>query len=224
MGITKGLQALKQQVDRANNSGDGEKTQWVKLAGGESVKIKFLQEIDPDSPLYDDEKGLLFMATEVSKPGDFRVKCLDSQEDEGKSFGWEMHNKMRGTEGYKNGWIPKQRLYANVLVDDGVNPPHVRILSQGMSGKSITPALLQYADDNGSITDLVFRITRTGTAVQDTSYSLTLLPKATMDVPDDIVLYDLETVAVRRVPYAEQHAFFFPEEEKNENVSVDTDW
>jgi hypothetical protein len=51
MGIVKGLKDLNKVMDKPQSSGgDGTKARWVKLEDGESVKVRFLQELDPDSP------------------------------------------------------------------------------------------------------------------------------------------------------------------------------
>ena len=233
MGISKGLKDLRKQVDdaadRASGGGDYVKAKWLSLKDGDSKKIRFLQEIDPDSPEYDETRGLMFIASEVVDPGDYRKKCLDTLEDEGKSFGLEMHRKMQGTDGYKGGWKPKQRLYANVL---DVETGEVLILSQGLSGKSITPTLLEYATDEetgkpSSITNKTFRIKRTGKDVSSTSYALVFLgeDKEPFDF-STVELYDLENVAVRRVPYAEQAEFFGVTEgdEPAASSATDVEW
>lgn len=234
MSISKGLKSLREKVDKqaaaSAGGGDRPKTKWLSLKDGESLKIRFLQELDPDSPHYDETRGLGFFASEIVDPNDYRKKCLDTIEDEGKSYGAEMHRKMQGTDGYKGGWKPKQRLYINVeLVDSG----EVAILSQGLSGKSITPTLLEYATDEetgnpGSITNKTFRIKRTGAEVSNTSYSLMLLgeDKTPYDF-SNVELYDLEQVAVRHVPYAEQAEFFggsHAEAEPAESDSTTVEW
>lgn len=227
--ISKGLKALQEKVEKAAAgvaNSDKPRTRWLSLKPGESVKIRFLQEADADSPHYNEDRGLIFIASEVSDPADYRKKCLDTLEEEGKSFGWEMHNKLKGSEGYTGGWKPKTRLYANVLL---VDENEVAILSQGISGKSITPTLLEYAGDSGSITNKVFRIKRTGEGLSDTSYALMLVgeDKEEFDY-SGIELYDLEQVAVRHVPYAEQAEFFgygsSSDGESDSGFSTDTDW
>jgi hypothetical protein len=233
MGISRGLKDLRKQVDdaadRASGGGDYVKAKWLSLKDGDSIKIRFLQEIDPDSPDYDETRGLIFIASEVVDPGDYRKKCLDTLEDEGKSFGIEMHKKMQGSDGYKGGWKPKQRLYSNVL---NVETNEVMILSQGLSGKSITPTLLEYATDEetgnpASITNKTFRIKRTGKDVSSTSYALVFLgeDKTPFDF-SPYELYDLENTAVRHVPYAEQAEFFGVTEghEPAASSATDVEW
>ena len=222
MGIVKGLKGLNQVMDKPSYSeGDGTKARWAKLEDAESVKIRFLQELDPDSPAYDEKLGLGFIAVEHTNPKDYRRKALCSMDDQGKCWGCEQHRK-----DYKAGWKGRSRLYINVLIDDGKEDPYVAILSQGSSGKTITPTLIEYAGEMGSISNLMWRIKRTGTKT-DTSY--TIIPLAKDETKFDtssLELYDLETVAVRDLPYVEQESFFNNEESHEEQTSTSSsvDW
>jgi hypothetical protein len=224
MGIVKGLKDLNKALDKPTyNEGDGSKARWVKLEDGESVKIRFLQELDPDSPSYNEKLGLGFIAVEHTNPKDYRRKALCSMDDQGKCWGCEQHRK-----DYKAGWKGRSRLYINVLVDDGKEEPYVAILSQGSSGKTVTPTLIEYAGEMGSITNLMWRIKRTGTKT-DTSY--TIIPLAKDEAAFDtsaLELYKLEETAVRDLPYTEQEAFFAGEGSNSESsdsaTSSSLDW
>ena len=100
MGIVKGLKELNKVMDKPQiNSGEGSKAKWVKLEDSESVKVRFLQELDPDSPTYDQKNGLGFIAVEHTNPKDYRRKALCTTEDQGKCWGCEQHRK-----DYKAGW------------------------------------------------------------------------------------------------------------------------
>ena len=213
MGIVKGLKSLNEVMDKPTyNEGDGTKAKWVKLEDGQSVKIRFLQELDPDSPNYNEKNGLGFIAVEHTNPKDYRRKALCSMDDQGKCYGCELHRK-----DYKAGWKGKSRLYVNVLVDDGKEDPYVAILSQGASAKAITPTLIEYAGEVGSITNLMWRIKRTGMNT-DTSYTIIPLPKDETEFDASAFeLYKLEDVAVRDLSYDEQEAFF-----SGDNATGDT--
>jgi len=141
-------------------------------------------------------------------------------DDQGKCWGCEQHRK-----DYKAGWKGRSRLYINVLVEDGKEDPYVAILSQGSSGKTITPTLIEYAGEMGSITNLVWRVKRSGTKT-DTSY--TSIPLAKDEAPFDsssFELYKLEEVAVRDLPYSEQEAFFNGEgASETDSTSSSVDW
>ena len=219
MGIVKGLKDLNKALDKPQpTGGEGSKARWLKLEDGESVKIRFLQELDPDSPSYNEKLGLGFIAVEHTNPKDYRRKALCSMEDQGKCWGCEQHRK-----DYKAGWKGRSRLYINVLVDDGKDDPYVAILSQGSSGKTVTPTLIEYAGEMGSITNLMWRIKRTGTKT-DTSY--TIIPLAKDENPFDsssLELYKLEETAVRDMKYAEQEAFFNGEGSVAEDSATSSD-
>ena len=222
MGIVKGLKDLNKALDKPQSTGGSEsKARWVKLEDGESVKIRFLQELDPDSPEYNDKMGLGFIAVEHTNPKDYRRKALCTMEDQGKCWGCEQHRK-----DYKAGWKGRSRLYINVLVDDGNEEPYVAILSQGSSGKTVTPTLIEYAGEMGSITNLMWRIKRSGTKT-DTSY--TIIPLAKDEEKFDasgLELYKLEETAIRDLPYANQEAFFNGEggQEEEPSTSSDVTW
>ena len=221
MGIVKGLKGLNQVMDKPQASSEGSKARWVKLEDSESVKIRFLQELDPDSPTYNQKNGLGFIAVEHTNPKDYKRKALCTMEDQGTCWGCEQHRK-----DYKAGWKGRSRLYINVLVDDGKEEPYVAILSQGSSGKTVTPTLIEYAGEMGSITNLMWRIKRSGMKT-DTSYTIIPLQKdETAFDYSALELYTLEETAVRDLPYTEQEAFFNGEgaHSEPESTSSNLDW
>ena len=202
MGIVKGLNAMNAALDKPASSGSGEKGRWLKLDDGQSAKIRFLQELDPDSPNFDNRAGVGFIAVEHTNPKDYRRKALCSVDDQGRGFGCEMHRRDP-----KAGWKGRSRLYINILVDDGNEDPYVAIFSQGTGAKSATPEIIQYAGETGSISNVLWRLKRTGEKT-DTNYSIIPLPSdAKVDV-SQYELYDLEKIAVRDVPYVDQENFY----------------
>jgi len=125
MSIVKGLKDLNKALDKPSYSGgDENKGRWLKVEDGESVKIRFLQELDPDSPTYNDKLGCGFIALEHTNPKDYRRKALDTMESEGRDWANEQHRKDP-----KAGWKARTRLYINVLVDDGKEEPYVAVLN-----------------------------------------------------------------------------------------------
>lgn len=226
MGIVRGLSALNQQMEKTEYSDEGQKGTWLKINDNQSVKIRFMQEIDPNSENYNDKAGSAFIAVEHSNPGDYKRKALCSIEDQGRCFGCEMHRRDP-----KAKWGGKKRFYANVIVDDGNKEPHVAILSQGLGPKAITESVIAWAGETGSITNTNWKVKRTGSGATDTSYSAIPLPTANI-APIDFAkyeLFDLEKTAVRDVPYAEQEAFYFgtvseSSSEKETSTSTSVDW
>lgn len=205
MGIVRGLKNINAHVEaeeaKFSGSGDSVKAKWFKLADKQAVKVVFLQELDEDSPNYSAKNGLGFIAVEHQNPKDFKRKALCSIDDEGACWACEQHSK-----DWKAGWKQKSRLYINALVDDGINPPYVVVLSQGNGPKSVTPSLIEQAGEIGTITDKYFKIKRSGAGLSDTSYLLTPLGAHDLNV-EDYELFDLDSV-VREVPYAEQEAHY----------------
>ena len=204
MGIVKGLAAINKAIEPSHSNNDGPKGRWLQLKDGQSVKIRFLQEIDPDSPNYNKDAGLGIVGIEHTNPKDYKRKAVCTMEDEGQCFGCEQHRRDP-----KVGWKARPRFYVNVLVEDGTEEPYVAILSQGTGPKSATPEIGQYAAETGSITNLVWKLKRTGEKT-DTNYSIIPLPTAEVKPIDytKYELFDLEKTAVRNVVYADQENFY----------------
>jgi hypothetical protein len=211
MGIIQGLAGL-QKLSQPYES-DGPKTVWFKIASGQSAQIYFLQELDSSSPRYSEKNGLGLAAPEHSSPANFMVKCLCSMGDEDACYGCEQYRADYPNpdvpKDKKSRWRAKTRLYINVLVKpaDGTEP-FVAVLSQGFGPKAVGDDIVQLATANGSITDRSFTLKRVGEG-RDTDWTLT--PSFKEDAsfnPEDYEIYDLEKVAVRKVPYAEQPEFF----------------
>ena len=205
MGIVRGLNALNQQMEKSEHSGEGQKGTWLKLKDGQSVKIRFLQEIDPNSENYNEKAGTAFIAVEHTNPEHFQRKALCSIEDQGRCFGCEQNRRDP-----KAKWGGKKRFYSNVIVDDGSKEPFVAILSQGLGPKAITEAVISWAGETGSITNTNWKVKRTGNGPTDTSYSAIPLPTSDLK-PIDLdkyELFDLEKTAVRDVPYEDQENFY----------------
>ena len=197
------LANIKNLIDRPRSE-SGPKARWLKLEDGQSVKIRFLNEVDADSKNYNTERGLAIVCAEHTNPKDYRRKCVCTMDEEGRCYGCEMNRRDP-----KAGWKARLRYYTNVLVDEGTDEPYVAIWSQGVGPKSpTTTTIVEYAGDTGSITNVIWRLKRTGTGTQ-TSYSL--FPLTTDESSFDfkgLDLYNLDETAVRQVKYSDQEAFF----------------
>lgn len=205
MGIVTGLKAMNLQMEQKSHTNDSQKGRWLQLKDGQSLKIRFMQEIDPDSPTYVEKAGLAFIAIEHTNPADYKRKALCTIEDQGRCYGCEMHRRDP-----KAGWKGRQRFYSNVLVDDGTEEPYVAIFSQGVGPKSATQEVVSYAGETGSITNLNWKLKRTGEKT-DTNYSIIPLPTASAEAIDfdKYELLDLSKTAVRDVQYPDQENFYF---------------
>lgn len=212
MGFIEGLGAIRERLDAEERAyqerkaaADRPKAIWLSLKDKEAVKIYPLQELDKQAPGFSEEKGLGLMSVEHQVPGNFRRKALcTTDHDAGVScVGCERHR-----ENPKAGWKPKNRLYLNVLVDNGTDEPYVAVLSQSLGiTEHIADALLEQAVEFGTITDRWFKFKRSGSGLNDTSYMLTPLKEQKLDISKHEV-FDLKEVAVRDIPYDGQAEFY----------------
>lgn len=222
MSLVKGLAAIQKKVDATSKDyEDGPKAKWVSLKDGQSVRINFLQEFDENADNFDPKAGALVVAVEHAAPHNYRRKAQCTGDDGAPCVGCEMNKKFP-----KKGWQQKLRLYVNVLVDDGNNDPYVAILSQGIGGKSITPVLTELAKEYEGITTTQFKIKRTGSEMNNTSYSLFPLPNGKIVDAADYELYDLEKTATRVIEYEKQAEFYEIEDKDVESSEAldSTSW
>jgi len=190
-------------VDKPKSEGTGLKVRWVKLADGQSAKIRFVNELDSDSAHFNEDRGLAVVVSEHTNPKDYKRKAACTQESEGRCFGCEMARKEP-----KSGWRARLRFYTNVLVDDGLEDPYVAVWSQGISKQSAFNTIREYALETGSVSNVQWKLKRNG---QGTETNYTLIPSAPDAEPfawENIEPFNLEKV-VREVPYPEQEAFYF---------------
>jgi hypothetical protein len=218
MSIVKGLKEINALLDRPKYDENSPKVKWLKLADGQSVKIRFIEELDEDSAHYGEDRGLALVVKEHTNPKDYRRKAVDTMDTEGRDWAEEMHRKDP-----KAGWRGRLRFYCNVLVDDGVEEPYVAIWSMGVSKQSAFNNIREYALETGSISNVVWKLKRNGMGTE-TSY--TLLPSAPDSEPFDwksVKPYPLES-ALNKIPYAEQEAFYLGFENNSATSSTNADW
>ena len=217
MAIVKGLKNINALVDKPKYEGTGTKVRWLKLADGQSVKIRFIEELDEDSANYNEARGLALVVSEHTNPKDYKRKAVDTMDTEGRDWAEEMHRK-----DMKAGWRARLRFYCNVLVDDGIEAPYVAIWSMGVSKQSAFNTIREYALETGSISNLTWKVKRNG---QGTETSYTLIPGGPDKEPFDwasIEPFPLEK-ALNKIPYAEQEAFYLGFDTPG-TASTNTDW
>jgi hypothetical protein len=198
--------------------GTGSKVRWFKIADGQAVKIRFIEELDEDSANYSEARGLALVVSEHTNPKDYKRKAVDTMESEGRDWAEEMHRK-----DMKAGWRARLRFYCNVLVDDGIEAPYVAIWNMGVSKQSAFNTIREYALETGSISNLTWKVKRNG---QGTETSYTLIPSTPDSAPFDwaeIEPYPLEK-ALNKVPYAEQEAFYLGFDTPSSSSSANIDW
>jgi len=217
MAIVKGLKNINALVDKPKYEGTGTKVRWLKLADGQSVKIRFIEELDEDSANYNEARGLALVVSEHTNPKDYKRKAVDTMDTEGRDWAEEMHRK-----DMKAGWRARLRFYCNVLVDDGIEAPYVAIWSMGVSKQSAFNTIREYALETGSISNLTWKVKRNG---QGTETSYTLIPGAPDKEPfewAEVEPFPLEK-ALNKIPYAEQEAFYLGFDTPG-TASTNMDW
>jgi len=219
MGIMKGLKAMEQAIDKPRaTENTGAKVRWLKMEDGQAVKVRFVNELDSDSPNYSEDRDLAIVVAEHTNPKDYKRKAVCTQDSEGRCFGCEMARKEP-----KSGWRARLRFYTNLLVDDGLEDPYVAVWSQGVSKQSAFNNVREYALETGSVSNLNWKLKRQGTGT-DTTY--VLLPSAPDTEPFDwngTEAYNLEKV-VRELPYSEQEAFYLGFDGPVGSSSSNIDW
>jgi hypothetical protein len=202
MSVVKGLANINALLDKPKYDSDKPRVKWLKLADNQSVKIRFIEELDEESSNYSADRGLALVVKEHVNPKDYRRRAVDTMESEGRDWAEEMHRKDP-----KAGWRGRLRFYCNVLVDDGIEEPYAAIWSMGVSKMSVFNTIREYAIETGSISNLVWKLKRSG---QGTETSYTLIPSAPDTEPFDwksVEPFPIE-MALNNIPYAEQEAFY----------------
>jgi hypothetical protein len=218
MAIVRGLKDINALVDKPKYEGTGTKVRWLKLADGQAVKIRFIEELDEDSANYNEARGLALVVSEHTNPKDYKRKAVDTMDTEGRDWAEEMHRK-----DMKAGWRARLRFYCNVLVDDGIEAPYVAIWSMGVSKQSAFNTIREYALETGSISNVLWKVKRNG---QGTETYYTIIPSAPDKEPFDwaeIKPYPLE-LALKNIPYAEQEAFYLGFDGPSVTSSTNADW
>lgn len=185
---------------------DRPKAEWFKIKEGESLTVRFLQELDPSAENYNPEFGTFLGAVEHTVPRDidpqgFMKRALDTMESEGRDLAQELHQKDR-----KAGWGAQQNFYINVAVDTPEGPK-VQIFSRKLNSNFVKD-LVEIFEDEGGITTQTYVISRRGSGPQT---ELRIKPaKAGMEFDvSGLEPWNLEEYAVRHIPYDEQEEFYF---------------
>jgi hypothetical protein len=218
MSVVKGLANINALVDKPKYDSDKPRVRWLKLTDGQAVKIRFVEELDEDSPSYSADRGLSVVVKEHTNPKDYRRKAVDTMESEGRDWAEEMHRKDP-----KAGWRGRLRFYCNVLVDDGIEEPYVAIWSMGVSKQSAFNTIREYAMETGSISNLTWKVKRSGSGTE-TSY--TLIPSAPDSEPykwGNAEPFDID-LALNNVPYAEQEAYYLGFDTPSASSSTNVEW
>jgi hypothetical protein len=204
MTVIKGLKNINALLDKPKYDESRPRVRWLKLADGQSAKIRFIEELDEDSANYSEDRGLALVVKEHSNPKDYKRKALDTMDTEGRDFAEEMYRKDPKANG---GWKGKLRFYCNVLVDDGTEDPYVAIWSMGVSKQSVFNTIREYALDTGSISNLQWKLKRNGVGTETNYTLIPVMPDTEPFEWSGTAPFPLES-ALNKIPYAEQEAFY----------------
>ena len=217
MSIIRGLKDIEAILDKPKFESNGPKVRWLKLEDGQSVKIRFIEELDADSPHYDEQRGLAIVVKEHTNPKDYKRKAVDTMDTEGRDWAEEMHRKDP-----KAGWRARLRFYCNVLVDDGIEEPYVAIWSMGVSKQSPFNTIREYALETGSVSNLTWKLKRNGQGTETNYIIIPSAPDKEAFAWDSVEAFPLE-MALKKVPYADQESFYLGLETSSA-TSANADW
>jgi len=216
MSIYEGLKSINESMEKSSKPSTGPRVRWLKLEDGQSVKIRFANELDEDSKYYDANRRAAIVVREHQNPKDYRRKAICTMDEEGRDWAEEMHKKDP-----KAGWGGRLRFYINVLVDDGMEDPYIAVWSMGVAKSPTFSTIREYAIESDGITNMQWKLKRNG---KGTETNYILMPGPIDTEPFDWSGYEVFPLesAVRKVPYAEQEAFYLGYD--NPATSVNIDW
>lgn len=185
MGVIKGLANIR---ERFEESGEGSGVKWFKMPNGGTWRIRFMDDA--------------IQIEEHQAGNDYRRRAQCTKTDEGRCFACE-----QAIAKPKTGWARKERVYFNVIVDDGIDDPYVAVWSVGTRRSPVWDQIYETLVEEGSISDREWRIKRNGEGT-DTRYMLRDLGKDDKEFDfSNFNGYDLEGV-IKVVPYDEQQAHY----------------
>jgi hypothetical protein len=194
MSIVTGLDSIRKKIDSRPGAGNrvDEKELTRNLKKGESRKIRFLQELDTASPLYDEKFGLGLVVSEYQHPNVWWLRLVDTSDDSDGQC-WPL----------EQGWESKLTLYVNVV---DVETNEIFYLSRSVLG-GIGKTVIDSALERGKLTDIVWKVSKSGEGMK-TRYEFVVSDFTSEELgvsPDALV--DFRTDVLREVPYEEQEKF-----------------
>lgn len=206
--VIKGLAGIRshQEAEQARKEAASRpKAEWLGSVFpktlGNIVEVSFVQEMDEGATNYNPARGVGCILVEHEPPGKqgFMRRSLCTGDEGSECYGCE-----RRKADFKEGWKTKQNLYINVAVK--VDEEVKVFVLQRNANSAFAQQLIQEAIDDGTITDTMFRITKSGEGT-DTIWLLKRLKTKPYVVEDD-ALFDIDTTVVRNIPYDEQPEYF----------------
>jgi len=206
----KTLQDIEKSIPKVGGEGGGKK--FFNLKSGETYKIRFRQELTEDSKNFNEEDGTGIIVPVVTSPINWKWRCASTAQMPEHSYRcWASEQIVQDGR-----WRPKPHLLINIAVEmDGVW--EARVLDTTFNQRHIGIMLTEYAKEFGTITNQVFKYSRTGSGAQDTNYSL--IPLGPSD-PDPAIaslpMHDLGNVYMV-LGYDKQKSFLTTGELNNDS-------
>lgn len=207
------LKRRKQEIKEREEARNRPKAAWLTALLGadpkkpekvDVVEVVFRQELDEAAPGYDPERGKGQVVVEHQGPGQegFKKRANCTLETEGECFACERH-----ALDWEAGWKQRTNFYINVAArpagtDDEWKP---YVLTRNFNA-SFVDQLIMEAEDEGTIMDKVFRITKSG-AKTTTAWTPKRLKEDAPDV-SDLEFFDIDEVVLRKIPYSEQPKWY----------------
>jgi hypothetical protein len=211
MAVYKTLANLKNKVDNESKGGGGKK--FLTLKDRDAFKIRFLQELTIDSKNFNESRGAAAIVAVHKSPLDFKKQMACTADNEEMGFKcWACEQTVKDPK-----WRPQTHFVVNVAVLDENKNWSTMILDQTFNQRHIGATLVEYATEFGTITDRSYKVSRSGSKMHDTNY--TLIPIETGDEPTefaDLEMHDVLSV-YRVMPYNEQSDFMTSTEEPARN-------
>lgn len=202
MGFATGMKQIKAMTAPSEQK---EFAKRLKIADGKTLTLRVINEMDEDSENYDKERGLAGVVEEHKSPHQklWMRKFACTKNTEGKCWAceqWELTQDKR--------WRSKMRFYFSALVTDPTTKESEVVYWDTSVFKSpVYDALMDQYLDTKSVSNLEWRLRRSGSGMNDTTYTLAV--KSFDTKPFDwtgIEPVDLNDL-VPDVPYAEQEAY-----------------
>lgn len=205
---------------------------------GDSVVVRFAQEVDYDAKHYNEEAGIGFVNIEHTCGADpkngWKNRANCTKESQGACYPCAQVRNRDVEWDKRKGWKQKEKFYINVIagepkevkykdankndrvkylptdIDRETGDGTVYLLEQG-TYNGIWDQLAQYAVEDETITETYWKITRKGKNFNDTSYTLTKLKEIPADAKslDEFELIDIKEEVLVEVEYNQQEAFYY---------------
>jgi hypothetical protein len=197
MGVLTGLAQFKGDLDGSSSKS---KVKYLQMKAGQTVKLWFLEDFDEGTPATDAGSGVVAMITEHQAGDNFRLKAQCTRDTEGKCYACD-----QAIKNPKKGWGVKKRVYANVLVDDGIEDPYVAVWNIATQRSQAWEVLLEEYLDNGSVASKPWRVKRTGEGT-NTTYLLKQLDGGPANF-GEYTRFDVSDI-IPAVAYEDQQAHY----------------